>query len=108
MRPLDYQTPPRAVAPRSAALVVLPTLATAVTFVAVWHNGEREPFGVFIAQEAIVQLGSPLLALGLWVYWGFRASRERLSASTVVPLVAWAALLLALSFGLGIGYFFEP
>jgi hypothetical protein len=108
MHPLDYQTRPRGTSSKPIALFVLPVAATAITFVSVLHNASQEPFGDFHIYDAAIQVGSPFVALVLWGYWCLRAVPKRLSITVVLPLLAWAAVLLALSFLLAIAYFSEP
>jgi hypothetical protein len=112
-QPLDYRTPPRYEAPlfgepKSVRLIVLPFAATVVTLWTAFWNGETEPFGEFDVWDAVLHVGSLIVAVCLWAYWGVRAYRERMSPLAVVPLVLWAMLLLLLNTWLAVAYFSEP
>ena len=106
MQPLEYETPHPAARP-SAVLFVLPAVATCLALYFVYYNANEEPFMIFIAGDAAMHVAIPLVSLGLWLYWGVRARREKLSALAVVPLVIFAALKLWLVASVGMSYFSE-
>jgi hypothetical protein len=104
MQPLEYETPRRAARP-SAALFVLPAIATCLAIYLAHYDADEEPFMIFSARDAAKHLGIPLVSLGLWLYWGMRARREKLSALAVVPLVIFAVLQLWFTASIGMSYF---
>jgi hypothetical protein len=108
MQPLDYHTPRPSATSASASLVVAPIVAAIATVIAAGHSMVEEPFGSFSVGDAIIQVGSPVLAVSLWVYWCVMARRRRLPLTVVLPSLTWAALHLWFALWLGIWYFYEP
>jgi len=108
MQPLDYRCPASSTVGFPPSLVAAPIIAAVVTILAAGQSIVEEPFGIFSAGDAIIQVGSPILAVGLWGYWCVVARRKRLPIAAVLPLVAWAGLHLWFALWLGIGYFYEP
>ena len=106
MQPLEYETPHPAARP-SAAIFVLPTIATCLALFFVCYNANEEPFMIFSAEDAAMHVVIPLVSLGLWLYWGVRARREKLLALAVVPLVIFAVLKLWVIASVGMSYFSE-
>jgi hypothetical protein len=88
--------------------VVAPIAAALATIVAAGHSAVEEPFGIFSVSDAIIQVGSPVLATALWTYWIVLATRRRLRPRVLLPSLAWAGLHLSFALWLGIGYFHEP
>ena len=105
---LDYHAPGSSDAATPASLVLAPIAGAAATLVSAVQCLDQEPFGTFSVGDAVIHVGSPVLAAGLWVYWCVVARRSRLSFAKVLPSLTWAALHLWFALWLGIGYFSEP
>ena len=91
MQPLDYQTRVTVCGSRSGALFVLPAAGAAVTLVAAGHSILEEPFGLFDVTDALIQVGSPVIAVGLWVVWLAVARRRGVRVSVLLASLGWAA-----------------
>jgi hypothetical protein len=108
MQTLDYHTPAKSTARLPASLLAAPIIGAVATVIAAGHSMSEEPFGNFSVTDAIIQVGSPTLAVSLWIYWCVVARRRRLPIAAVIPSIAWAGLHLWFALWLGIGYFYEP
>jgi hypothetical protein len=109
VQPLDYYSPSTPAEGTGVALVVLPVAAGAVTLGFVGHHFSEEPFGVFAVEDAIVQVGGPVLVLGLWAAWFWLAARRRRPPFPVFGgVLCWAALNLWIAYVFLTGYFDEP
>jgi hypothetical protein len=109
MQPLEYETP-RLAARRNLGAVllfVLPGFATCLALYFVLYDATEEPFMVFRPRDAAAHVAIPLVSLGLWLYWGVLARREKLSLFVVVPLAIFALLKLWFVFLVGMGYLSE-
>jgi hypothetical protein len=110
MQMLDYNSGGQTRTRADIALVALPLAAGMVTLVVAGHNLWEEPFGVFTISDAIIQVGGPLVVLGLWAAWGVLAVRRRRRPRFpgIAAVLCWAALNLWIAQVFLVAYFHEP
>lgn len=87
---------------------VVPTLATVLTIYSLLHSMEHEPFGNFDWYDAVIQVGIPVVSLGLWIVWSLCARRRQMPLAQFLGFIVWAAIQLSLGFVLAVVYFEEP
>lgn len=107
-RPLDYESPRPREHPQPVALLIVPVVATALNCGVGFHSGVVEPFGEFAVGDLLIQVGGPVVVVGLWAYWAVIAFRHGLRLAVAVPLALWAVPQILFTLWLGIGYFVEP
>lgn len=107
MQPLGYQTPDAAARTLSPRLVVLPALGVAATMAA-FMNHLNEPFPVLTVKDALLQVGSSLVVIGLWAWWALAARRARLPSSTLALMSIVAVLHVAFTLIFTRVYFDQP
>src|SRR2546421_6156966 len=89
-------------------LVALPIVCGLLLVFVALHYEREEPFGGFVLQDALIEIGGPLLLLAAWVRWFLVAWKRRMAATVWLVAAGWCLLTLwAVGYYL-ISYFRSP